>query len=546
MADKPPPAGFTLDKPVPQGFTLDTPATDQPPARGRQSLGEALGTAASGEAEGLTGPAALPTHASVLQGVLNLPEGIAQALGFSLPGPLEAVRREAKKAPMPALGEFAGGLISPANMLLPGEAGLSTLARTGASALRGGIGGLFTPQEPGKFWDNARARTGLGALTGGLFGLPGARVAADAQHLLDNNIRVPPARLLPGGSVAEKMMGFLPSFPAISRGALRTTIGDYNRRLYDWVLDGLVARGAPVAAGSGGLNYVEGQIAQRLNRANRELSLMPFAQGGQLLPPGATAPRPGFQQDFISLAQDTAARMSGQAFQEFQRAVVRYFREPVLNNNGLLQGATLADAVSNFTKLARDSVRSANPSRDDYALADAYRAMANVMMEHSTGPQWARDLRDTARRAYAKYSVLEAAAAGAGVRAESVVSPSSFLASLQRQIGRRRYQTDNIPFRDAQLMKDLSEAVNRITGGQVPSGFTEAVGGLGALELARHDPHLILPMAAGAISTGAAYSPTGMGIARDIAQSPLRQQIPRGAIPGGEAAGEISGSRQQQ
>src|SRR5262249_7353212 len=153
-----------------------------------------------------------PTHASVLQGVLNLPEGIAQGLGFNLPGPLEAVRKEAAKAPMPELGEFAGGVPAPWNLVAPREAQVPIVGRSATSGARGAVGSLFTPQEsPETFWKGAKGRAGLGGVLGSLFGVLGGPVSRDAQHLLDNDIRVTPGALAGRtGKVGERLAGFVP------------------------------------------------------------------------------------------------------------------------------------------------------------------------------------------------------------------------------------------------------------------------------------------------------------------------------------------------
>lgn len=526
MADEPNPYAKYVSPGNPYAKYAPATGTQQPqpskPAETKpQSLSEALALGAQADAIGA--PTVVPTMASVAQGALDLPEGIAQAAGIDLPGPLKAIKKKSNEAVMPGLGRAVGAVANPVNWFFP-EARLPGLLRTGASALRGGLSSLFTAQPDARsFWKGAPERAVTGAALGGVLGAAGGRASKDVKHLLDNDIRVTPSSMVAGRS-GSKAASWLPGFGEAVQHGENVTLHDYNRRLFRWALEGLnLDPRAPLKAGSEALNYAYSQIAQRLEHANAALELTPF------VPPRAGAAAtmsplqllaPGFQQ----VGQRAAATMSPSAHQQFMNAVNMYFVQPALNNNGRLAGPVLAKSVSDFLQLARNSVRG-NASQDGYALADAFRDMVHEINQTSTGPQWAKTMRDAASTSYAKYKVLEDAAAAAGVRAEGVITPSSFLQAQQRQIGRARFQRDDIPFADSQAMKDLSEAANRVLGPTSGYPFQQAVSPLVGLEILRDVPHALwaLPALGG---WAAAHSGPGMSAARSAAQAP------RGALPG--------------
>lgn len=489
-----------------------TQTQQQPPSAPAPSLSEALTTA--GQADYLAGPSMLPTSASVLQGALDLPEGIMQAAGINLSAPLRAVQQEANRAYAPKLGEAVGAFANPVNWFFP-EARLPGLLRAGASAVRGGLSALFTPQEDAsKFWKDAPTRTAVGTALGGGLGLLGAPTREDVTQLLNNDIRVTPSSMVAGRS-GSRVASWLPGVGEAVQHGENVTLGDYNRRLFNWALDGMhLDPRAPLQAGSRGLNYVYDRITSQLNQANAQLTFTPYATQG-------------FSQAFVQAYQTARAAMTGPAFAQYQRALDQYFTQPVNNANAMLTGKGLADVLSNFRRLARDQMRGNNLGPDNYALAEAYRDMANTITHFSQGPPEAIAARDAATQAFAKYMVLETAAGRSGVAAEGVITPRSFLSAQQSQIGRSRFQRDAIPFADSQAMKDLSEATNRVLGPTSGSTAQHVVPPLFALEYLREGAPYAAKVIPAALGLAAAHTGPGMRVAGQVAQSPVR-----GALPG--------------
>jgi hypothetical protein len=479
---------------------------------------------------------ATQTSAALAKGALNLPEGITQAAGVELPPALQHLNKTAEKAPLSGVWQGIGGLpwafAGPARVLGPIEQGLGTLGRAALGSIRGAFGSLFMPQDKASdFWKGAESRSLFGSLFGLGIGAAGAPVTRDAQTLLNNDIRVTPISLLPAGNEIERRASYLPGFGETIQHGVNTTMRDFNRRVYTWVDP--TTKGMPIAVGSDGLNFLYHRIANRANQAYSQLRLTPFATQG-------------FGRAFLGAWQQARAHMSPGAFQTFSAAIHNYFSEPLRNANGLMTGPQLSKLMSDFSGLARDRMRGQNLSADDYALAQGYRDMRQVFAQFSNGPPEARVLRDQADQQFARYFRAEGAAANAGATSEGIFTPRNFLVSQSRAYGAGPFQRDDIPFSDAQEMKNIAEAASRITGrrGYNYQPWATALGGAAYLHEGAPYAMKLGPALAG---SALAHSGPGMSTIGAVARSRGRQAAaPYLAQPGGAVAGQDASDAEQR
>jgi len=476
------------------------------------------------------------TTAAIAKGALNLPEGITQSAGIELPPALQRLNKSAAQAPLSGAWQAIGGLpwafAGPSRVIGPLEEGLGTVGRMGLGAIRGGLGALFMPQDKAAdFWKGAEARSLFGSLFGLGIGAIGAPVARDAQTLLNNDIRVTPISLLPAGNEIERRVSYLPGFGETIQHGVNTTMQDFNRRVYTWVDPS--TRGMPIQVGSEGLNFLYHRIGNRANQAYSQLNLTPFGTRG-------------FGRAFLGAWQQARAHMTPAAFQTFNAAIHNYFSEPLRNSNGLMTGPALSKLMSDFSGLARDRMRGANLNADDYALAQAYRDMRQVFAQFSQGPPGAQALRDQADQQFARYFRAEAAASNAGATSEGIFTPRNFLVAQSRAYGPGRFQRDDIPFADAQEMKNIAEAASRITGrrGYNYQPFATALGGAAYLHEGAPYAYKLGPAL---IASGLLHSRPGMSALSALMRSQGRQDIaPYLTQSGGAVAGQDAAQAEQE
>lgn len=497
----------------------------------KPSLGEAMATGTTAEAFGTPS-----TSAAVAQGaLLNSPEAVMQMAGVPIPKPLQRFREIAKQDPAGKIthgvlgGEAVGSAIGPMNWFAPEMRFISPLARIASAATRGAVSSVLTPvEDEASFWTKKGKQALWGAIFGAPFGAVGAPAARDAQTVMEHGIRVTPPSAVAGGQQVERFLGAFPGARDLIEHGKNITIEDFNRALFrDALADLGVA--APNQVGSEGLNAVQTAISAALNHANSRMSL----QGNQ-----------AFQNDIQRTVTDAWGRMSPESFRQFQQALLNHLYMPLSRGSGGLNGMALAKSVSDLLDLARGRMRG-NASPDDFALASAYRDVANDLLNNSQGPADMRRLRDVARRAYAKYITLSRAAASGGASSEGVITPHAFLTSLSRQFGAERFQRDALPDAAAQEMKDLAEATRRVlgVGGTTYRPYLGGgSAGLAGLIYALQGAPGWEKVLAGAVPMAAGYTGPGMSLFRVLASSPTRQQlVPRLATPAGAVAGEQEG-----
>lgn len=334
-----------------------------------------LGAIADAGGEGVPNP---NTLAALAMGAVGNPAlGALQLLGVQPPALLTSLQKAAEKDPSGGVGEVAGSVYNPIN-LIPGVGEEGLLGRILNYGARGGLQGLLTPAETtaDRLWN-----TTLGAVTGGGLGAAG--------------------RAIEGG---------------LTRFGRR--IVQMNREAQEEVLSSLGIKPSG-KVGQPGLRETRDMIGKQLDAAQSQLSLNIVGNSK-------------FTADLGQVW--TTAHDNPETGKIFDRLFNKNLGQ-LFASKSALSGTEVAKAVSNLRNDIDAIAERERPSDAEWSAVNNLRDAIHVIYDNSQGPAEAKKLLTDANTAYAKYITLRRASSSPS--AGSIASPATLLSAMQQRQGSR-------------------------------------------------------------------------------------------------------------
>jgi hypothetical protein len=446
---------------------------------------------------------------AVAQGALRYPESIYQTLGKQPPQWMQNVKKRADELPPVAkqITEAAGDPLTYAGgAILKGLRGLKLLLGSGGL---GGLSSFMTPADtPEQFRKGAPLRTAVGTGAGIVLGGIGAPISKEAQTLLSNDIRVPPAGITK-----------TPGLDPLDWGG-HVTIGDFNRYLARDIVAPLRVKLKP---GQETFRNADAIASAAYNRALAGLSVDPSAASH--IDAGITALA---RRVDISLSPADAARFAG--------IVKDRVLDPLAAGGGMASDR-LGQALSDLSSEAHALTMGDHVPLGDLRIAKALREARHMLVARANGSPALKRTWTLADTAYAKAQRI---ARGIGVRDDGTISPTGYLETLRREFGPSDYEYGGLPA-DAAKNKDIASSAYHMTEGRTwPYLFP----GIAGVDAAIRHPEILKVLGPLAAGWGALHTGPGMSLTREVLQSAMRRLTPGLVTPVGQVAGQAANQSQ--
>lgn len=422
-------------------------------------------------------------------------------------------------------GEFIAGARS-----LPGQ-----MARgAGAGGAAGSVGGFAqTPGGLDERIQGAEIGAGIGAGAGAalpLFGRAfGQPVRPEVQALNDRGIPLTPGQIMGGiaNQTEEKIATVIPGLGDMITGARQRGVNEFNRAVYNEVLQPLGVQVAPdIPVGREGVAAVHDTIRQSYNQILQNVT---FQVDQQLVAD-------------IQQATTIANRLPPQQRERFNQIIRDKIEDRLQASGGTLNGNSYKGMESELSNDVRGYSRSA--SHDERSLGEALGEVSNALRQSlvRTNPMYAGPLQAT-NAAFARLVRLEAAAGSVG-NDLGVFTPQQFQSAVKAADSSSR---KNAFAQGDALMQDLSDAGRAVLPNKFPNSGTP--GRMAAAAVAGGGLGMVSPLALGvsALATLPYTQLGGRGLQAVMTSPGLRGLFARSpgltmpfGIGGGQAGAAIS------
>ena len=419
---------------------------------------------------------------------------------------------------------IAGGVVNPANYVLPvpPSMGAAALQGAGMGAAYGAGGSMGTAKTPGQALGDVLMGAGTGAIAGPVaYGLgkvlTGATRSPAAQLLTDEGVTLTPGQSLGGtAQTIEDASTHIPMLGNAIKGRQFDAVMDFNKAAYNRVLEPLGVEfdeDAPV--GNEGIQKLGGIINDAYSKAYD----------------GAAVKNTDAFQDALSgIKQDAASALPAERASMIGKNIERLITDK-MGAGGQLQGDDLQAAKNWFAEQARPSPTA---SLDDRATAAAATKVVDALKDGiaETDPERGAML-DAADNAYMRYARVAQAAGSNNASAKGGIFTASQLGNALRSMDT---STRRMNFaKGLAPMQDLAQAGQQVLPSTVPDSGT-ALRGLIELGAGGAITHSIAPEAAlpalGAIGAGTAlYSKPGQKLAEALLFGAPGARSAMGKIP---------------